>query len=169
MAPPRFSLKWLLALVAMVAVTAAALASSSHAWFAAVCTGLSALLLVALLVAVFGAGRKRFFAGGFFVGALFYLLLWNTATSTHWLEVQQFDLLTVRLVDRLYKLVVRQVPRTTPTGTLPDGRIINFPVAITDVPDFGRFRKIAHWLIAWYVGIGSGLLALRLRPNAAAS
>jgi hypothetical protein len=167
MTAPRFSLKWLLAMVAMVAVTAAALASASPAWVTAVFTALAALLLVALLVAVFGAGRNRSLAGGFVVGALFYLVLWHAVMSPNWLQLGESDLLTWPMVARLHELVARQEPPTMPTGTLPDGTVINFPVAVDYVPNPVRFRKVAHCLIACYVGIGSGLLARRLRANAA--
>ena len=192
--PMHFSLKWLMIAVTIVAISFAALVNASGAWTMAVITAISAFLLAAALVAAAGAGRSQAFAKGFLVGTLFYLVLWIAAVN-NWFGVpitdllSEQDLVTERIVNRLYDLVKRETPPAPPSpspggsmggagmmsampggapaggmgmGMAMGGGMMGLP-GPTFTPDSYHFHKIAHWLIAFYFGLASGLFACRLR------
>jgi hypothetical protein len=71
----RFSIKYLLALVAVISGGCAALTSRTTVWAYIVCIVFGSLLVFAPVVAIYGRGRSRRFAGGFSVAAWLYLLL----------------------------------------------------------------------------------------------
>ena len=172
----------------LAAASAAALASASNTWMAAIFSMACICWLLAALIAAAGAGRNRAFAAGFLIGSAFYLLAWQAASS-NWLDLNEDDLLTVRVVDRFYDLVKRPIstPVTSTGGVSPatpagnvggmrpaeDGAVtLNFKTDAsggfyyysgfprpTFVPDFATFRKIAHWLVAFYIGLAGGLFA----------
>jgi hypothetical protein len=164
----HFSLKWLMASVAMAAISVAALANASAAWATAIVTAVSVCLLAAAVISAVGAGRSRAFAVGFLIGTLFYLLLWE-AERNQWLMLDHTDVVTNRLLDRFYNLIRRGAPLPAPSGmsdetvTFGVGFFSGKPLGPTLIPDLDQFQKIAHWLIAGYLGLASGLFARRLR------
>jgi hypothetical protein len=194
----HFSLKWLMIAVAVAAISFAALVNASEAWAVAVITTISALLLAAALVAAVGTGRSQALAKGFLVGTLFYFVLWIAAIN-NWFGMGNAyylttrDLLTERIVNRLYDLVKRETPSAPPTPSMaPSGPMGGAgmtsgmpggasaggmgmgmmmgggfgPAGPTFTPDSYHFHKIAHWLIAFYLGLASGLFATRLQSSA---
>jgi low affinity Fe/Cu permease len=167
MVPMRFSLKWLMASVAMAAISIAALVNASDAWATAIITAISVCLLAAAVIAAVGAGRSQAFAVGFVIGTLFYLLSWQ-AQRNQWLMLDHTDLATNRILDRFYNLVRRGAPAPTPamsgdTITYGVGFFSGKPLGPAFIPDLDQFRKIAHWLIACHIGLASGLFARGLR------
>lgn len=171
MAPIRFSLKWLMASVAIAALSAAALANASEAWATAVISAIGLGLLAAALIAAVGAGSSRAFAVGFLLGACSYLLLWQ-ATMNGWFMLSHTDLVTNRVVDRIYFLIRKESPPANPGfggvtgGVMMPGAVGFFsgkPLGPAFVPDAIEFRKIAHWLIACCLGAASGRIARRLQ------
>lgn len=188
----RLSLRWLMVGVAVAAASVAALARASNGPATAVITVISTCLLAAAVIAAAGAGRGQAFAIGFVIGALFYLLLWHVEAS-HWLSLQEGDLLTDRLVDRFYDLIKRQEPTApmtpiagmAPAAGMPGGATASSGMGAMGpagglggmmmsaggasgawpsyTPSLYHFRKIAHWLIAFYVGVASGVVARALR------
>ena len=163
----RFSLKWLMASVALAAFSVGALVNASATWATIALTAINVSLLMAVLIAVFGAVDSRPFALGYLVGVFFYLLLWQ-ADKHGWFELSSSDLLTNHIVDRLYQLIAGELPQanTSPGGiSFWTGKTLT--TAPASAPEYLSFRKIAHWLFACYVGLASGLIArrLRLRPS----
>jgi hypothetical protein len=99
------------------------------------------------------------------------------------------DIVTERVVDQVYDLVKRETPPALPTPTMAPGGPMGgagmtsgmpggtpaggMGMAMsggmmglagpTFTPDSYHFHKIAHWLIAFYIGLASGLFTTRLR------
>jgi hypothetical protein len=61
----RFSLRWLLAVVAFIAAACTALVNASAIWLTALTTFTSSLLLLALLAVIVSRGARQAFAIGF--------------------------------------------------------------------------------------------------------
>jgi hypothetical protein len=163
----RFSLKWLMASVALAAFSIGALVNASAAWATIALTAVNVSLLMAVLIAFFGAVGGRPFAMGYLVGVFFYLLLWQ-AGKDGWFELSTPDLLTNHLVDRLYQLIAGELPQANASsGGISFWTGKTLTTAPASAPEYLSFRKIAHWLFACYVGLASGLIArrLRLRPS----
>ena len=159
----RFSLKWLMASVALAAFSIGALVNASAAWATIALTVISVSLLTAFLIAVFGALEIWPFALGYLVGVFFYLLLWQ-ADKNGWFELSSPDLLTNHLVDRLYQLIAGELPQANASsGGISFWTGKTLTMAPASAPEYFSFRKIAHWLFACYVGLASGLIARRLR------
>ncbi|HEX5443394.1 MAG TPA: hypothetical protein VFW87_06185 [Pirellulales bacterium] len=158
MTAPRFSLKWLLAVVAMLAFSIAALVSASYPWLVAAFALLSGSLLLAILTAACGIGDRRGFAIGFAVGTLFYLSVWH-ASRHHWLGLHDPQSLATDLaVDESFRLIAKQAPPSegNPAGV---GGVVFGTGLPTFTPDYISYYSIAHWLIAWYAGLASGSFA----------
>jgi hypothetical protein len=145
------------------------------------------------VVAAAGAGRGRAFATGFVIGTLFYLLLWQVEASQWFsLQEGDLltDRLVDRFYD-LVKRQEPATPTTPyagmapaagmpggaaapsgmdamgPAGAMGGGMMMGgggaFGIGPSYAPSLYNFRKIAHWLIAFYIGLGCGLVARTLR------
>lgn len=193
MASPRFSLKWLMVSVAVAAASVAALARASNGPATAVITAISTCLLAAAVIAAAGAGRDQAFATGFIIGTLFYLLSWQVEASHLFsLQEGDLltDRLVDRFYN-VVKRQEPAAPMTPSAGMVPAGGMPGgtaaasgmramgpaggmsggmmmssggaFGVGPSYTPSLYHFRKIAHWLIAFYVGAASGVVARALR------
>ncbi len=159
----RFSLKCLMASVALAAFSVGALVNASATWATIALTAINVSLLAAILIAVFGAAGSRPFALGYLIGVSFYLLLWQTGKDG-WFELSSPDLLTNHVVDRLYQLIAGELPQANASsGGISFWTGKTLAMGPASVPEYLSFRKIAHWLFACYVGLASGLIARRLR------
>jgi hypothetical protein len=74
---PRFSLKWLLVIVAYLAITVAALLNANRFWRSSLESAAVELVLIALAGVIWSAGERRAFWGGAFLFGAIYLV-WAT-------------------------------------------------------------------------------------------
>ncbi len=154
MAPIRFSLKWLMASVALAALSVAAAVNASGIWATVVITAILICLLVAALVAAVGTGPGRACAIAFVIATPFYLFWWQLSMYPGTI-LTPYDLVTDQIVGRLYDLIKRESP-------VP-AEISGFFGVRTMTPNRNDFQRIVHWQIAFYIGLMSGLFAARWR------
>jgi hypothetical protein len=169
MAPIRFSLKWLMASVALAALSVAAAVNASGIWATAIITVILICLLVAALVAAVGTGPGRACAIAFMIATPFYLFWWQLSMYPGTI-LTPYDLVTDRIVDRLYDLIKREslMPAQNSgfmfgVGGGNKGGGAGFGMVRMMTPDRNEFQRIVHWQIAFYIGLMSGLFAARLR------
>lgn len=114
---PKFSLRMLLAATAAVAVGIGTLLNASPLLVGAAATFCFAVYGAAALAAVYRRGSSGAFAGGFFLAGVGYLLLVNWLLDGN--DALRTGLLTGRLLDRSYELVVRNIPDPAYAGLAP--------------------------------------------------
>lgn len=153
---------------------------------------LAAALVVAARAGRTQAFAKGFLVGTLFYCLLWIAAMHNWFVGPYGYYLTPRDLLTERIVGWLYDRVKRETPPAPPTPTMaPGGSMggagmmsgmpggapaggMGMGMAMsggmmglagpTFTPDSYHFHKIAHWLIAFYIGLASGLFAVRLRP-----
>lgn len=179
----RFSLLWLLGVVALIAVACAALRSASEIWGSAAFTLTVGALFAALLGLIFRQRASRAFWGGFALLGWGYLLLvfgpWFKDNVSH-------QLLTTKLLDYLHPKLQRSanapvtysaftptmttVPRTgwsqsgatwsANTGAaVVGGNTTTFTVRAIATPVPQHFMQVGHSLWALLLASAGGLLA----------
>jgi len=179
----RFSIKYLLLLVALVAGGCAALTSRSVVWAYIVCVLVGLLLVFMPVVAIYGRGGLRRFAGGCSVAAWLYALIAFYLTAMTLMPGLHFP------VTRLLAQLPQQEPQLPPTPSVayPPGSTSTTYVAPAVMPWYGiqstgenypwdidnpamsnsewyYLYIVGHALAAMVVGFLAGVLAVVLAP-----
>lgn len=171
MGAPKFSLRALLVLVAVVAIGCFALITANELWLTLVFSLVVGLLLFALVAAVAFDGNNRAFWLSFaLVGWAFF---WIAEFSPH-----ASPLVTTKLTILLHDLVrsTENAPAQEPTIAIAQpyatpvqpynppqiagqpGTLFVAPTPITVKPDFNKFLPIANCLWTVLLAFGGGLL-----------
>lgn len=141
----RFSLTWLLLIVAAAALASMSLISVSEVWANLLFTLAFGTLLYSLLRAILTGGRSRAFSLGFFLFGSTYMIavfVGKLPAPPRWFgprnPIEQ-SLVTTTLLESLYPLVSKEVDRDS--IDLPS----RFPISrqeTTNVPGQGRVRQL---------------------------
>jgi hypothetical protein len=161
-----FSLRFLLTVVAFLALFAAALFYANRNWVAITSTIVIGLLVISVLGAVHSPRPMRTFWNGFaIVGWLYYGL----STSGAFDFLGNPWLLTDVAIDAAHVYIARD--ETLPPGVSPGGEIHRSVGARPDgsniyvvaFPRQGTFRQVGHRFFTLILAYLGGLLALRFR------
>jgi hypothetical protein len=139
----RFSLKWLLAAIAFIALGCAALANASAFWEMVIVSLGWCLILTAVLAGIFRRGSSQAFAIGFVVVLVAYLLI----DARFEYRDRGNRIATTAVLRHLHSAVIREVPYEPQ------------PTIMVIRPQWGYFRPIGQWLWSIVFGFVGGLLA----------
>lgn len=152
---PSFSLKWMLAGVAAVALGCVALLNASDLAFA-ITFGVALLLLFAAVIhSILGTGATRSFAVGFAVVGWGYLLLVGGDVQSK--AAQRLP--TSAVIQYLWD----HVPVRTETYTVPSSPFGGGPLTQTRYfPDWDQFHRLGHLECLLLLAFLGGLIARRV-------
>lgn len=148
----RFSLKWLLAAIAFIALGCAALAHASPLWEMVVASLGWCLILTAVLAGIFRRGGSQAFAIGFVVALAGYLLLVARFEHRELGNYGSSRLATTAVLRHLHAAVSHRAPYS-------EAQPANMVIGPVMDPLFVCFRAIGQWLWSIVFGLLGGLLA----------
>jgi hypothetical protein len=143
----RFSLRWLLGIVAFVAVACLSLIYASETISKALGAVLFVFLMIATLGAIFsGPHRRRFWAGCAMVGSIYIATAYLPPN-----DIQLPQPTTGEILDGLHQKLIRNIERAATAR----GRIIR----ASDLPPSEAFHAAGQSLAAFVWSIGGGMVA----------